>query len=514
MTNVNKKNIKIELTEQEINKRIDQIEKLDCDDDLRNFLIDALRALIRLDEIIGMKNTTIARLRKIFGKKSEKMPKKDNGEPQKPKGRQSGQGNNGKQEYPNAPKVKHKLEESKKPGQKCPECGIGTLYPYQPGIYIRISGSPILKAVINETEKVRCNGCGMIFEADFADKDKGKYDSSALSIIAIIHYLASFPFYRLAKIQKLLLTPMPRSVQWQLMEDLANILIHIWKALIKYGREGELFFSDDTGAKILSVMKKNKEKKKGKDRTQMHTTGIIAKRDNNECVLFFTGIKYSGENLDDLLEGRISDRPVALMSDALNQNNPKSIKDLIHYLCLTHGRRYFQDLEDKFKEESEHVNRIIGLVYKHDKYCKENNLTGQDRLEYHQEHSSPVMDELKKWCEKCFEQKLVEPNSTLGKSIKYLLGHWDGLTGFLKYPDAPLDNNKLESHLRVPVLNRKNWLFFKTEMGALVGDIILSILKTCEANKVDPYQYLNFVQQNAEEVKANPSKFFPWNVKF
>jgi len=25
---------------------------------------------------------------------------------------------------------------------------------------------------------------------------------------------------------------------------------------------------------------------------------------------------------------------------------------------------------------------------------------------------------------------------------------------------------------------------------------------------------LNFVQQNAEEVKANPSKFFPWNVKF
>ncbi len=516
MTKDTEKFIKIELTEEEINKRIDQIESLNCDQELRDFLIMTLRAIISLDQIIGMKNTTIARLRKIFGKKSEKSPPKTDTEKQGKnvsKGRNPGQGNNGKDDYPLATRIFHSIDDSQRPGKKCIECGKGSLSPYTPGIFIRVSGAPNLSAVIHETEKSRCNACGAIFEADFDGKDKVKYDESSKAIIAILHYLASIPFYRLEKIQKMLLTPMPRSVQWKLMEDLANNLIFIWKAIIKFAREGDLFCSDDTGGKILSVMKENKGKSK-KDRTKIHTTGIIAKRGKTECILFFTGIKYSGENLDDLLEGRETDKPIALMSDALNQNNPKTREDIIRYLCLIHGRRNFIDLEEKFQQEVSFIKGEIALIYKHEKYCKDQNLTDDERLEYHKKFSGPVMDSIHHWCESCFENKLVEPNSSLGKGIKYLLNHWEGLTGFLKYPGALIDNNKLEGHLRVPVLNRKNWLFYKTELGALVGDIILSILKTCEMNKIDPYRYLIYVQENFEEVKKNPERFLPWKVIF
>ena len=513
MTKIDGTNIKIEMSENEINKRIDQIENLDCDDDLRNFLIDALRALVRLDQIVGMKNTTIARLRKIFGKKSEKKPRTNdnNGSSGTTGGRGKGQGNNGKNEYPQAQTVTHELDNSLKPGKKCPDCQKGTLHKYEPSIQIMIVGNPTLRAIAHEMEKSRCNTCGAIFEADFVGKGKNKYDVTAVSIIAIMHYMASFPFYRLEKIQKQLKVPMPRSVQWNLMEGLANILIYVWKALILYGKEGDLFYTDDTGSKILSLMKENK-KKDEKDRTGMHTTGIISKKDEHECILFFTGIKYSGENFDDFLEGRVTDKPVAFMSDALNQNNPKTVEKILHYLCLAHGRRKFEDLEESFQEEVKFIQDQIALVYKHDKYCKENGLIGEERLKYHQKNSGPVMDSLYEWCSKCFSDKLVEPNSSLGKGIKYLLNHWEGLTGFLKYPDAPLDNNKLESHLRVPVLNRKNWLFFKNEMGAFVGDIILSILKTCEANNIDSYAYLNYIQKNKDAVKKDPGSYLPWLI--
>ena len=82
MTNIKGKDIKFAITEEEVLKRINQIEALDCDEELRSFLVDALRAIVRLDEIVGMKNTTIARLRKIFGKKTEKRKKKqDNSSP-------------------------------------------------------------------------------------------------------------------------------------------------------------------------------------------------------------------------------------------------------------------------------------------------------------------------------------------------------------------------------------------------------------------------------------------------
>ena len=130
------------------------------------------------------------------------------------------------------------------------------------------------------------------------------------------------------------------------------------------------------------------------------------------------------------------------------------------------------------------------------------------------------MDELKEWLDSAFDNKIIEPNSNFGKAIQYMLNHWKKLTGFLKYENAPLDNNLLEGTLRTPVLNRKNWLFFKTENGALVGDIILSVLKTCKLNNYDPYAYLNFIQQNANEIesafgRSEPldPKFLPWNFK-
>ena len=40
-----------------------------------------------------------------------------------------------------------------------------------------------------------------------------------------------------------------------------------------------------------------------------------------------------------------------------------------------------------------------------------------------------------------FEQRQVEPNSGLGKALRYLIGHWDELTLFLRKAGAPLDNN-------------------------------------------------------------------------
>ena len=59
----------------------------------------------------------------------------------------------------------------------------------------------------------------------------------------------------------------------------------------------------------------------------------------------------------------------------------------------------------------------------------------------------------------------------------YLLNYWDGLTSFLSIEGAELDNNQFEQKLHLSVLNRKNWLFYKSELGALIGDIICSLIK-------------------------------------
>ena len=60
----------------------------------------------------------------------------------------------------------------------------------------------------------------------------------------------------------------------------------------------------------------------------------------------------------------------------------------------------------------------------------------------------------------------MEPNSGLGKAIRYLLKHWQELTLFLRLQGAPIDNNVCERALKKAILNRKNGLFYRTKWSA------------------------------------------------
>ena len=105
----------------------------------------------------------------------------------------------------------------------------------------------------------------------------------------------------------------------------------------------------------------------------------------------------------------------------------------------------------------------------------------------------------------------MEPNSSLGKAINYMLKHWLPLTRFLEVPGAPLDNNICERALKTAILHRKNSLSYKTERGARVGDVFMSLIHTCQLGQVNPLDYLTALVKNAQEVLLQPAKWLPWN---
>jgi hypothetical protein len=95
--------------------------------------------------------------------------------------------------------------------------------------------------------------------------------------------------------------------------------------------------------------------------------------------------------------------------------------------------------------------------------------------------------------------------------VRYLLGHWEALTKFLRLPRAPLDNNPAERALKTPILNRKNAYFYKTSCGALVGSLLMSLIRTCAQAAVNPIRYLVALEQHAAEVRKDPQGWLPWN---
>lgn len=203
---------------------------------------------------------------------------------------------------------------------------------------------------------------------------------------------------------------------------------------------------------------------------------------------------------------------IKYMCDALGCNMPARLKAII-INCLIHGRRNFTDIDKFFPEECAVVVDVIAEIYKHDAAAKEQNLSDQERLKYHQQYSAVPMGNLRVWLQTKLDDHIVEPNSSLGKACKYMLKHWEKLTQFLRIAGAPLDNNILERAIKLPIRVRKNSLFYKTEHGAYVGNMIQSIISTCIAQSVNPVDYLIAVQVYKAEIRINPSAWMPWNYK-
>ncbi len=152
-------------------------------------------------------------------------------------------------------------------------------------------------------------------------------------------------------------------------------------------------------------------------------------------------------------------------------------------------------------------------MYKNDAVAREQNLSPEARLRFHQAESGPIMDELHAWLTRQFEDRLVEPNSGLGQAIAYMLRHWEKLTLFLREPGAPLDNTLCERALKKVILHRKNAMFYKTQNGARVGDLFMSLIHTCQLCRVDPFDYLTALHRHAKNLSSDPEKWMPWNYR-
>ena len=166
-----------------------------------------------------------------------------------------------------------------------------------------------------------------------------------------------------------------------------------------------------------------------------------------------------------------------------------------------------------FPDEVRHVLEELRKVYVNDAETKKQEMSPAERLRYHQEHSAPVMTELEEWFREQIKEKKVEPNSGLGEAIAFMRKHWDRLTLFLREPGAPLDNNIAERALKKAILHRKASLFYKTQNGARVGDLFMSLIHTCELNETNPFDYLVALQRHHEDVARNPGDWMPWSYQ-
>lgn len=499
----------------------------------------SLETLGYLIQLVENKDTTIHRLRQVlFGASTEKTSKvvpseaarsqaenrSVNGEasPEKASSEKSkGHGRNGSEAYSGAEKIQvpHELL---KAGDHCLHCQKGKVYHQaQPGLLVRVVGQPALQARVYELEKLRCNLCTEVFTAK-APEGVGteKYDETSASMIALLKYGSGVPFHRLERLQGSLGIPLPAATQWEIVKEISGVLQPAYQELIRQAAQGEVVHNDDTTMKILELLparesgeKRTEESEEKSERQGVFTSGIMSTGEGQRIALFFTGRKHAGENLGAVLARRAAALgPPIQMCDALSRNLPKEF-NVILANCIAHGRRKFVEVAENFPEECRYVLEQLGEVYKNDARSREQGMSPDERLRFHQAESGPRMKELEKWFKEQFAEWKVEPNSGLGQAVTYMQRHWSKLTLFLRQAGAPLDNNVCEQALKMAILHRKNALFYKTQNGAEVGDLFMSLIQTCRLSDANPFDYLTELQRHRRELFRSPAEWMPWNYR-
>ena len=453
--------VRIDVSRQELEDVLARVRETLGEQDYEK-LKAAIETLAYLTDSLQDREISLQRLRKIlFGASTEKTrdvtsaPPNPNPAPEPTPATESpeekarpGHGRHAAEAFRGAQKVKVK-HSTLKPGDACPECQKGKVYlQKEPNVLVRVVGQAPLAATVYHLQNLRCNLCGEVFTAE-APPGVGteKYDATACSMLALLKYGSGLPFYRLENLQESLEIPLPASTQWEVVATGAAGMQPALEELIRQAAQGEVLHNDDTPMVVLGLEREGgREARDPPERKGVFTSGVVATQVGRRVALFFTGHRHAGENLAAVLAQRAQALgPPIQMCDALTRNLPKlpTKLEVIVSHCLAHARRRFVEVVANFPAECRHVLETLGEVYGYDAQAREQGMSPEARLRFHQEHSGPMMAGLQAWLRAQFAEKKVEPNSGLGEAITYLLKHWDPLTLFLRKAGAPLDNNSV-----------------------------------------------------------------------
>src|SRR5215469_10328786 len=350
----------IDISIEELEKVVDGARHQTLSNDDHRKLRAAVETLGQMARMLADKDATLRQLRRLLLKPATTEKTRavleragipaDGGKPVRPAAEKlprKGHGRKPARAFVAAEKVTvpHPLLQ---PGDRCPECGKGKVYPLrEPAVRVRIVGQAPVQATVYELARLRCNLCQEVYEAPAPEQmGEAKRDETAASMVAVLKYGSGVPFYRLAGLQANLGIPLPPSTQWDMGAHAAAALEPVYEYLIRPAAQGAVLYNDDTSMRILALARET-----AADRTGVFTTGIVATAHGRKITLFFSGDKHAGENLADVLRKRAAESPPPIqMCDALTRNVAKGFAVILGN-CLAHCRRNYVEVAANFAPE-------------------------------------------------------------------------------------------------------------------------------------------------------------------
>ena len=313
--------------------------------------------------------------------------------------------------------------------------------------------------------------------------DKGIASAELLSHVLVSKYADHLPLYRQRQIFLRAGIDLSRSTlsDWVgrcgvELEPLADALKHVVL-------QQQVIHADETPVTVMQIGEK--KPKKG-------YVWAYATTQNNPvlAVIYDFQDSRSGQHAEAFLKGW---QGYLVCDDYSGYKARFKSGQIIEVGCMAHARRKFHELHVTGKSQiAEQALVLIQKLYAIEaELRKKTDGTAEDRCEYRQQHSQPVMQQLYEWLN---QHHLTVPSSSpTARAINYSLKRWEALSRYLDDGNLPIDNNWIENQMRPWALGRKNWLFAGSLRSGQRAANIMTLIQSAKLNGLDPYAYLSDV---------------------
>jgi len=360
-----------------------------------------------------------------------------------------------------------------------------------------------LQVIEHVRYKYACKGCEDTVKcAKLPNKPLPKANATAglLAHIMVGKYTDHLPLYRQAEIFKRHGIDLPRSTLCNWVNASGKLIKPIIGLLKKDMIASDYVASDETTVRVL-------DNEASTSYMWVHLSGERDKR----AIVYDYQDNRRGENAETFLQ----DFKGYHQTDAYSGYNGVHDREEITWVaCWAHARRKYIEITKTIKEPgiAHKMVKYIGLLYKIEREALDKKLDPGEIKKLREEKAIPILGVIKKLVDEV--KDATPPQSILGKAIRYTSNNWQGLNNYLLDGRLRIDNNDSERSIKPFAVGRKNWMFCATTKGAEASANIYSIIETCKATNINPYNYLKYLLNHIHDY-SDPKdlvNLLPYNI--
>lgn len=466
------------------------------------------------EDIAELKAKLRLRERQLFGRKSEKghnkkdSAKSSDGSNKKERGQQPGSKGHGRRDYSHLP-AKEEYRDIPESERRCPNCGLPfKLFPEtEDSELIEIDVRAYRRVIKRKRYKPTCT-CGAspgIVTALPLPKliPKGIYGTSVWVTVLLDKFYSMRPTYRLLSALKTHGLDLAQGTITDGLKAIAPLFVPIYEAIITRNTEENRWHADETRWLVFTTVE-------GKIGYRWYMWVFISSSTVVYTLDPSRSAKVPKAHFDTITEGiLVVDRYSAYKALVKDIN-------IILAFCWAHVRRDFLGVaKDWPQHEAWAMQWVddIGSLY----HLNTLRLEALDQPEAFAERNHNLKNTVDLMANKRdsqLEEKEIAPPCK--KVLKSLKNHWKGLTIFVDHPEVPMDNNKAEQKMRIPVICRKNFYGSGSRWSGQLTAILFTIFQTLILWNINPRLWLTaFLEACAADngnAPDNIQSFLPWNM--